>query len=173
MKVFGDYLVEHDGQLRFNFFGCEMENGLERYETINEMYGEEVTFLEPLKENDEAIVGVTTDGNVVYDWFRISQDSKFMENSNEDAKTPIYMKFTDQPSDGAVVLDPRGLDSAIIGQTIDTRVVYDYDLLVKAFMDTEGWNEEDAIDWISYNTIRALPYMPNSPIIVYNVEKYF
>ena len=32
--------------------------------------------------------------------------------------------------------------------------------------------EEEAADFIGYNTLRAMPYMPNSPIVVFDYEKY-
>jgi hypothetical protein len=33
-------------------------------------------------------------------------------------------------------------------------------------MEDEGWTVEESIEWIEYNTIRALPYLgPNAPII--------
>lgn len=68
----------------------------------------------------------------------------------------------------AVILDPEGLDKAIIGIGHDGRLVYSYSLLVKAFMDTDGMSEEDAIEWIEYNTIRSIPYMGDTaPIIMY------
>lgn len=70
----------------------------------------------------------------------------------------------------AVVLDPVSLDKAIIGISEEAnggRVIYSYEKLVKAFMETEGWSEEEAIEWIDYNTLRALPYMgASAPIIV-------
>lgn len=61
-----------------------------------------------------------------------------------------------------------GYDDALIGITTDNRAVYDFELMVAWLMETEGWSQEDAIEWIEYNTIRALGYMgPNAPIIMY------
>ena len=38
-------------------------------------------------------------------------------------------------------------------------------------METEGWDEIDAVEWIDYNTIRALPYMgENAPMIIHRLE---
>lgn len=88
--------------------------------------------------------------------------------------------------EGATLLDPRELDAAIIG-TYHTKkgkvAVYDYDKLVGAFValrgktseldddddleasDVEAW--EQAMEWVEYNTIRALPYVKErAPIIV-------
>lgn len=34
-------------------------------------------------------------------------------------------------------------------------------------------SEEEAIDWVNYNTIRALPYMGDrAPIIMYSLEDW-
>jgi hypothetical protein len=38
-------------------------------------------------------------------------------------------------------------------------------------MEEEEFTEEEAIEWIDYNTIRALPYMgEKAPIIMYPIE---
>jgi hypothetical protein len=70
----------------------------------------------------------------------------------------------------AIVFDNMSYDGSIVGVTTDGRVVYDYDKMVEELMDDEGWSYEEAIDWIDYNTIRALPYAgENGPIIMYRV----
>ena len=44
--------------------------------------------------------------------------------------------------------------------------------MVKELMDQDGMSEEDAVEWISYNTVRSLPYAgPLAPIILYPVEE--
>ena len=59
-------------------------------------------------------------------------------------------------------------DGALVGVTEDNRAVYDFDKMVTWLVETEGFTEEDAIEWIEYNTIRALPYFgPDAPIIMY------
>lgn len=76
-----------------------------------------------------------------------------------DLLTPVQKEWLK----GAPVLDPDTLDAAIIG-TLETpsgyAAVYDYEKLIAVFLandPTQQW--DDAVDWISYNTIRALPYM--------------
>ncbi len=60
---------------------------------------------------------------------------------------------------------------AIIGLNEEyERVVYSYSKLVKLMCENENCSEEEAIDYIEYNTIRSLPYYKNSPIIVYDAE---
>lgn len=63
-------------------------------------------------------------------------------------------------------------DSAIIGVSHDDRVVYDYDEMVVGFAEENGITEEDAIDFIEFNTIRSLPYVEDSPIIVHRIFDY-
>lgn len=53
-----------------------------------------------------------------------------------------------------IVLSDDYLDAALIGIDQDGKAVYDYDLLVQAFMDgNKDWTEEDAIEWIDYNVL--------------------
>ena len=60
--------------------------------------------------------------------------------------------------------------SAFIGVSDEGRAVYDYNKMVESLME-DGMDEEQAIDWISYNTVRSLPYQgPLAPIILYPVE---
>lgn len=57
-------------------------------------------------------------------------------------------------------------DAAIIGMDVNERVVYDFDKMVECLVD-EDCNEESAIEWIEYNTIRSLPYQgERAPIIM-------
>ena len=55
---------------------------------------------------------------------------------------------------------------AIIGITDSGQLIYDYDLMISAAMEEEGWTDEEAIEWIEYNTLRTIPYMgSNHPIV--------
>lgn len=66
----------------------------------------------------------------------------------------------------AVVLENPDYAEAFIGVSDEDRAVYDHRLMVKFLMDKEGMTEDQALDFIDYNTIRALPYMgEHRPII--------
>lgn len=56
----------------------------------------------------------------------------------------------------------EGMDSAIVGIVDDgldsPKVVYSKRKIFKALQD-QGMSEDDAEEWYSYNTVRALPYM--------------
>lgn len=77
----------------------------------------------------------------------------------------------DMGHDEAVVFDGPDFDEAIIGVTDEGRVVYDYNKMVRCMMQQDEITEEEAIEFIEYNTIRALPYFgPNAPIIMHPIE---
>ena len=62
---------------------------------------------------------------------------------------------------------------AFIGMSDEGRAVYSYDKMIEHIMVKEGWTFEEAVEWIDYNTIRALPYGgPNGPIVLYDVPEY-
>jgi hypothetical protein len=55
---------------------------------------------------------------------------------------------------------------AITGITDSEQLIYDYNLMIEAAMEEEGWTAEESIEWIDYNTIRSIPYMgSNHPIV--------
>lgn len=63
------------------------------------------------------------------------------------------------------------LSSAIIGFAIRGAVglaVYDYDLIVQHYLD-EGWEREDAIEWIEFNIVGAW-VGDATPVIMHSVE---
>lgn len=67
----------------------------------------------------------------------------------------------------SIVLDDESYDNSIIGVTLDSRIIYDYDLMIEELMQDDDCSMEEAIDWIEYNTLRAIPYMGNkAPVIV-------
>jgi len=71
------------------------------------------------------------------------------------------------PDETFTVLD--GLDDAVIGvdaYSDHMRLVYSINEIVECFM-RDGMTDEEAIDFYEYNTARAVPYMPNSPILIY------
>lgn len=60
---------------------------------------------------------------------------------------------------------------AVIGVSHDGRVVYSYERMVDCLVLRDNMSEEEAIEFIDYNTIRTVPYMGDlSPIIVYSAS---
>ena len=79
-------------------------------------------------------------------------------------------KIVDSGFEDVVILKDFDYSSALIGVSDDNRAIYDYDLMVEYLMEEENWSLEDAIEWIDYNTIRALPYAgSDAPIIMYRI----
>ena len=77
-------------------------------------------------------------------------------------------KILEAGYEDVVILANYSYDSALIGVTEDGWAVYDYDKMVAWLVETEGFTEMEAIEWIDYNTIRALPYMGDrAPLIMY------
>ena len=80
-------------------------------------------------------------------------------------------KLIDQGYEDVVILQDYSYDDALIGVTEDGRAVYDFEKMVSWLMRTEGWTQDEAIEWIEYNTIRALDYAgPKAPIIMHPIE---
>lgn len=72
----------------------------------------------------------------------------------------------DMGHEEALLFDNPDYDEAIVGVTDDGQVVYDYDKMVQILVERDGYEETEAIEWIEYNTIRALPYYKNPPIVM-------
>lgn len=73
--------------------------------------------------------------------------------------------------DDVVILENYSYDDALIGITEDHRAVYDFDKMVEWLCEKEGFSMVAAIEWIEYNTIRALPYAgAGAPVIMYRLE---
>ena len=80
-------------------------------------------------------------------------------------------KILDNGYENIVVFDNVGYDDALIGVSEDGRAIYDYDLMVKWLVDNDNMTISDAVEWIDYNTIRALPYAgEKAPIVMYRID---
>lgn len=69
----------------------------------------------------------------------------------------------------SIVLESPDYIEAFSGIDSQGRVVYSYRLMISSLMISDGMNYEDAIEFINYNTIRALPFMGDmAPLIIYD-----
>lgn len=71
----------------------------------------------------------------------------------------------------AVVLS--GFDDAAIGLTEirgHWHIVYDYRKCIAVLTADGEMDEETAVEYFEYNTIRALPYIEHAPIVITAVE---
>ena len=73
-------------------------------------------------------------------------------------------------AEDAMLFDEPAYDNSIVGITTDGRVIYNYDMMVLEYLSDNGGTEEDARDFVSYNTIRSLDYISNEmkPIVMYS-----
>lgn len=87
----------------------------------------------------------------------------------DDKKRPNRDILCERGYEDSTVFENPDYDSAIIGVDCYGRVVYSFEKMIQCLMDEDGMSYEDAIEFIEYNTIRALPYIPEHPIVMYNV----
>jgi hypothetical protein len=89
-------------------------------------------------------------------------------NKIEKREQLVEMGFED-----TILLENPDYDSAIVGYDVVTgKVIYSYDLMIEHLMTVDEMTEEEAIEFIEYNTVRAIPYMgEKSPIILTNFNE--
>ena len=76
----------------------------------------------------------------------------------------------DQGFENFIIFENPDYESAIIGITENNQVVYDYEKMIEHLMQEDDMDYEEAVDFISYNTIRSLPYAgEGAPIIMYSI----
>lgn len=68
----------------------------------------------------------------------------------------------------ALRFDNPSFDNSIIAVDYYGRLIYDYDLMVEELMKNDNISGEEAIDFISYNTLRSLDYQSDimKPIVI-------
>lgn len=80
-------------------------------------------------------------------------------------------RLMDAGYEGIKYLVNEGYDDALIGVSEDGRAVYDFDKMVEWLVEKYGWSEIESVEWIEFNTLRALPYMgSDTPIIMYPID---
>ena len=76
----------------------------------------------------------------------------------------------DNGYEDVVIFKNESYDTALIGVTSDNRAVYSYKKMVSWYRRKYHCSEEDAIDWIDYNTLGALANGGvNGPIVMYDL----
>ena len=79
----------------------------------------------------------------------------------------------DEELNNIIILEGDEFAGGAVGISQDNHVIYDCEKLIESLMSYNNWTFEEAIEWINYNTLRALPYMKNNgkePIII--VDKF-
>ena len=81
----------------------------------------------------------------------------------------LEQRLIDEGYEDVILFEDYSYEDAFIGVTSDNRAVYDYDLMAKWLTTHTEMNEDEAIEWIDYNTIRSLPYAGElGPIVMYH-----
>lgn len=69
-----------------------------------------------------------------------------------------------------VIFENPSYDEALVGVTEDGRAVYDYDKMLDWLALNWEMSHDEAVEWIEYNTIGALPNAgPLGPVIMYSL----
>ena len=82
----------------------------------------------------------------------------------------INLEVRNHLPEDAIVFDNPSFDNSIIGTTLDGRAIYSMDMMIVEYMTDEDCSEDESIDWICYNTMRALPYFGAKAPLVVSVE---
>lgn len=82
-----------------------------------------------------------------------------------------FERMKDAGLDDVLLFDSPSYDDALIGVTEDGRAVYDFEKMVAWLVENDGMDDLEAVEWVEYNAVRALPYEGDrAPIIVYPIE---
>lgn len=81
----------------------------------------------------------------------------------------VNLEIRKKLSSDAIVFDNFAYDNSIIGMTFDGRAIYEYNRMAHELSKDNCMSIDEAMEWIDYNTIRALNYISGKkPIIVYD-----
>lgn len=73
----------------------------------------------------------------------------------------------------ATVMVMDDYDEAVIGMTLDNRLIYSLDKIRQILMDVDGMTQEDAEDYISYNIVGSInPNDDRYPILAYDLNVF-
>ena len=82
-------------------------------------------------------------------------------------------KLLNNRYEGTMFLSDYSYDDALVGVTTDKRAVYDYDRMVEWLVEEEGFEDDiEAMEWIDYNTIRAVPYFGRTAPVIFYAKDY-
>ena len=73
--------------------------------------------------------------------------------------------------EGTIILENPSYSTAIAGISPNGNLIYNYDLMIEYLIEHDNMTYEDAVEFIDYNTIRAIEYMGEfKPIIMTSIE---
>lgn len=69
-----------------------------------------------------------------------------------------------------IIFENESYDDALIGVSHDGKAIYSFEKMVDWLVEKDHMTREEAIEWIEYNTIRAIPYAGvKAPIVMYDL----
>lgn len=72
---------------------------------------------------------------------------------------------------GGTIFENPSYCTAFLGVTDKGQLVYSYEKMIEFLVKEDNMTEEEAIEFIDYNTLRTIPYMGSlHPIIVYDLK---
>lgn len=77
--------------------------------------------------------------------------------------------LADNGYEDVVVFENFSYDGCLIGVTSDNRAIYSFSKMVEWLIKNEEFTEEEAVEWIDYNTIRACNYIKEAPIVMFDL----
>lgn len=93
------------------------------------------------------------------------------DKESDKGREELKRWLMDHDFSDTVILESPDYFSAIIGISDDGRLVYSYRKMVNFLVDTDDMSEDEAIEFIDYNTVNALPYMgEKAPIIMQDIN---
>ena len=82
-------------------------------------------------------------------------------------------RLLDAGYEDVVIFKNYSYDSALIGVTDDNRAVYSFEKMVDWLVENEGFEEIEAMEFIEYNSLRALPYAGSqAPIVMFELPEF-
>lgn len=81
--------------------------------------------------------------------------------------------LVDNGYEDVILFENPDFASAFIGVTTDEIAVYNYRKMIEHLVNVSEMTEEEAEEYINYNTIRALPYYKKSPVVVMDLCEDF
>lgn len=73
------------------------------------------------------------------------------------------------PDREVILYSNPSYEGALVGVTTDDRAVYSFDKMVESLMAEDNISEEEALEFIDYNTLGA--YIdPKQPIVIFDIN---
>ena len=94
------------------------------------------------------------------------------EEKEQNSISELKQFLSERGFEDSILFEDPSFAQAIIGISEQGRVIYSYDKMIDSLKLSQSMSYEEAVEFIDYNTLRALPYMGEKcPIILYNIEK--